>query len=132
MLGKLLIASLLCFSSLAIVFLDIEITHEKGLGEMMILKSELMSRERAGNGKEIFLQMKNGIQLRLTPHFDDQAEELDENSLIKMNGILQDISATSRAPRSFVLSVKVNLSGEVEFKTDEGQRTRVKVTPKIK
>ena len=132
MLSKIIIICFISFSSFAVVFLDIEITHEKGLDEKMILKSELSSRERADHKKEIFLQMKNGIQLRLLANFDEKGDEIGPGSVIMMKGILQDISAISKEPKTFDLNVKVNESGQVEFKSKEGQKTRVKVTPRIK
>ena len=132
MLAKTIILAILSLSSFAVVFLDIEITHEKGLDEKMILKSELSSRERADHRKEIFLQMKNGIQLKLSSNFEEEGDDIGPSSVIKMKGILQDISAVSKEPKTFDLNVKVNESGSVEFKSKEGQKTKVKVTPRIK
>lgn len=132
MIAKLLLLSIFTWSSFAVVFLDIEITHEKGLDEKMILKSELMSRERADNNKEIFLQMKNGIQLRLAPIFSESEDGGVVDNIIRLSGIIQDVSSSKKEPKKFKLNIKVDFPGETSFDNGKGQKTKVKITPRVK
>ena len=129
---KILLVFLMSFKVYSAVILDIEITHEKGLGKKMILKSELMSRERAQNGKLITLKMKNGISLDLEVKYDDKEEVLPEGSVIEMSGILKNDHSKTIKPKSFELNVKLNSTGSVELKDEKGQKTTIALTPKEK
>jgi hypothetical protein len=118
--------------ALAVVFLDIEVTHEKGFEDKMILKSELMSREKVFNNKPFLLQMKNGIQLSFNADFDEKKVLEDEASIIVVEGLIQDLSAKTRSPKRFKLELKNGIKGEYKFETDEGQRTKILITPVVK
>lgn len=128
---KVLLVALISFNSFAVMFLDIEVTHEKGLGKKMILKSEIMSRERVQNGKAIFLQMKNGIKVTLEAKFQEESEEVGPSSVVEITGKLSNLSGAEQE-KDFKLAVKINLTGKLEIKDDQGQKTSIKVTPKVK
>ncbi len=124
-----LLTTLNCF---AFIYLDIEVTHEKGFDDKMILKSELMSREKVFNEKPILLQMKNGLQLTFNADFNEPELLVNKGSVVKVSGVMQDLSAQTREPKTFALSVVVGKPGELEFKNNEGQKTKIKVTPVLK
>jgi hypothetical protein len=119
------------FEVWAVMFLDIELTHEKGLGKEMILKSELMSTERIQSGKSVTLKMKNGIEVELKAKFSEKDEELGPSSFVELEGTLNN-SKNSDKEKTFKLNVKINEIGKLELKDDQGQRTTIKVTPKVK
>lgn len=128
---KVLLVALVSFNSFAIMFLDIEVTHEKGLGKKMILKSELMSRERVQSGKAITLEMKNGIKVTLEAKFKEESDEVGPSSVVEIAGTLSNISGSEEG-KNFKLIVKINNEGKLEIKDDQGQKTSIKVTPKVK
>jgi hypothetical protein len=128
---KVLLVALVSFNSFAVMFLDIEVTHEKGLGKKMILKSELMSRERVQSGKAITLQMKNGIKVTLEAKFKEESDEIGPSSVVEIGGTLSNLSG-AEAEKNFKLIVKINNVGKLEIKDDQGQKTSIKVTPKVK
>ncbi len=129
---KLITALIVSSLTWAIVYLDIEVTHEKGFDDKMILKSELMSREKIYNNKPFLLQMKNGIQLSFNADFDEKAIMDDRSSEIVIEGLIQDLSAKTRSPKRFKLNLKEGVKGEYKFETQEGQRTKIYITPIIK
>ena len=132
MLKKISLLLILAFSTYATVYLDIEIIHEKVLGDKVILKSELMSSELVYNKKEISLQMKNGIQLRIIPIYNEIENEFDKKMPLKIQGIIQNVSSAKKVPKTFDLSLMLDKSGDLNFSSGDGQITKVKITPKIK
>ncbi|EQC50901.1 hypothetical protein [Bacteriovorax sp. DB6_IX] len=128
---RILALLLLTFEVYAVMFVDIEVTHEKGLGKKMILKSEIMSRERVQPGKPITLRMKNGILVDLEAKFAEDVEELGPSSIVEMQGSLKN-TGVAQAEKTFKIVVKINHSGSIELKDDLGQKTTIKVTPRVK
>ena len=129
---KVIFLSLMSLFTHAIVYLDIEVTHEKGFDEKMILKSELMSREKVYDNKPFLLQMKNGIQLSFNANFNEKELMDNKESEIVVEGLIQDLSAKTRSPKRFKLNLKEGMKGEYKFETQEGQRTKILITPVIK
>ncbi len=129
---KIICALLLSYNVFAILVLDIEVTHEKGLDAKMILKSELMSKEIVYNGKEVFLYMKNGIQVKLVASFDTESDEFGPSSIFKIAGEVKNVLSDKGINETFNLSPKVNELSTVSFETGEGQKTTIQITPKLK
>ncbi len=127
-----LISIIFAFNALSFIYLDVEVIHEKGFDDKMILKSELMSREKIFSEKPILLQMKNGLQLSFFPKFNEEKLIEEKESIITVEGVLQDLSANSREPKKFNLKVKIGEKGVMEFKNKEGQKTRITVKPVLK
>jgi hypothetical protein len=129
---RMLLVILLSLNSYALMVLDIEITHEKVLGTKTILKSELMSSESVHSGKEVVLQMQNGIQVRVTPTYQERFKKFTPESMISIHGILQNLSIAKKKPKEFNLSAKLGSPAKVKFETGEGQNTTVVITPREK
>lgn len=127
-----LFSIIFAFNALSFIYLDVEVIHEKGFDDKMILKSELMSREKIFSEKPILLQMKNGLQLSFFPKFNEEKLIEEKESIITVEGVLQDLSANSREPKKFNLKVKIGEKGVMEFKSKEGQKTRITVKPVLK
>ncbi|EQC47380.1 hypothetical protein [Bacteriovorax sp. Seq25_V] len=129
---KAILALLVSYNVFAILILDIEVTHEKGLDAKMILKSELMSKEIAYNGKEVSLQMKNGIHVKLVANFDDESDEFGPSSAFKITGEVRNILSGKGINKTFSLAPKINELSTVSFETGEGQKTTIQIIPKLK
>lgn len=112
--------------------LNIELTHEKGLDDKMILKSELFSKEVIYSDKKITLQMKNGIEVTMHAQYDGNSDEFGPSSIITINGELKNNSVKDPTQKKFTLSGKINESQSVTVSTSTGQNLTLVVTPSLK
>lgn len=112
--------------------LNIELTHEKGLDDKMILKSELFSKEILYSDKTIKLQMKNGIEVVLRAKYNNTSDEFDPDSVITVSGELKNNSVKDPTHEKFKLSGKINESQSVTVSTSIGQNLTLVITPALK
>lgn len=128
---KLIFASLLTICTHAILTLDIEMIHEKGLGGSMILKSELFTKELVYQNKDVVVKMKNGIELRLQSNFNEESDEFGPSSVFTIKGEVLNISKESEQ-KKFDVSTTLNNAAEINFKTDSGQSLYINITPVLR
>lgn len=114
------------------VVLNIELTHEKGLDDKMILKSELFSKEILYSDKSITLQMKNGIEIVLNAKYNEDSEEFGPSSVFKINGQLKNVSLKDPKEGMFNVEARINEPTSISINTLSGQNITLIITPALK
>lgn len=72
----LLFALFFSLNAHSLIFVDVFITHHKGIDQGLTLMSELQSMEKMIGREKKILEMKNGIRLELNVEFVDQKADI--------------------------------------------------------
>ena len=118
---------------LGLVFLEIEIVHEKRLTDKTILKSELMSKEIIYSEKSLELKMKNGIYFKALPKiiFEENGEKIKYVNIdITVKNTFKKSKKLNRI-KTFNIKGKINVLSVEKIKEKGGQVTWIKILPRV-
>lgn len=120
-------------SAYAILSLDIQMVHKKGIDKELTLTSELQSRQRVFDKEMIQLKMKNNVTLQLKAYFTSD-DVYGPSSKIFLEGQIVNLSNQSK----FFISDKnsvVDLNETKNFlykSEEEDQIVEVTIRPYLK
>lgn len=123
-----------CSQAFAILSLDIQMVHKKGIDKELTLTSEIQSRERVFDKEVAELKMKNNVTLRLKAYFTKDDSIYGPSSKIFLEGQIVNLANQSK----FFISDKdsiVDLNETKEFlykSEEEDQIVEVTVRPYLK
>jgi hypothetical protein len=115
----------------AVIFVDVFITHHKGIDQGLTLMSELQSLEKVIGRERKILEMKNGIRLELHVDFiDEKGETIGPISRVRFTGRL--LNTQRELLHEFLAQdSEVELGQEWSFSYDDksGQLIEIRLVP---
>ena len=125
----------MCFSfpSESRFYLKVELVYKKGIDQSLTLTNELHSIEPWTAGKELVLEMKNGVKAVLSPSFVPvPTEGMGPSDLISVEGEIYGVNSElikEIKPQEVTLALGERKT--LVFETKGGQEVEVTLTPGI-